>query len=147
MIRPATHADTLDLVYLAQQMHAESRYADRPFVDEKVATLVAACINSDEGIALVAVLEGEVVGGFLGGLDERCFNHDKVAFDYGLFVSPDRRGGILAIRMLERFGAWARERGAVPSLGITTGVAPEASARLFQAAGFAPVGTLFEAGR
>ena len=128
MIRPATLDDLPDLVFLAEKMHGESRFRDRPFVEAKVAAMACSCIQSEHGLALVAELEGEVVGGFLGGVAEREWNHDLVAYDHGLFVSPDRRGGILAIRLLEQFAAWARSLGAAPGVGLTTGVNTEATA-------------------
>ena len=147
MIRPATLIDVPRMVALAAAMHAESRYADLPWDGDKLRRLIEQLIDIPDGLALVAVQGGEVVGGFIGMVYEQFFSPAKVASDFGLYVSPDRRGGLHAARLLKAYVAWARSRG-VPDrwiqAGVTTGVNVETSSKLFAACGFAPVGNLFQ---
>lgn len=145
MIRHATRDDIGALLLLAEQMHAESRFARRRFSLVKMAALFASLIDSDDGLVLVAERDGQIVGTFAGYVAEDWFGPDKTSCDFGMFVSSDRRGGIAAASMLKAYRTWARERGvAQPEIGITTGVRLAESTRLYQAVGFQPVGTVFE---
>lgn len=145
MIRPATHDDIPTLVTLAERMHAESRYAAMSFDVDKMARTFAALIDG-AGCLLVAEHDGEVVGGLAGWCAEHFFSREKVAGDYGVFVPPERRGGLVAARLLRAFVAWAREQGVADRWiqpGITTGVHQQATEQLYRAIGFVPVGTVF----
>lgn len=145
MIRAATIDDIPRMLELGRAMHAESRYAVLPWNAGKVSHLIGWLIDAPDGLALVAERDGEVIGGFLGSVSEHYFTDARVASDYALFVEPGKRGGIAAARLLEAFTIWARAQDAtLTQVGVTTGVNVEATARLFEAAGFAPVGQLFE---
>lgn len=146
MIRPATLIDVPRLVELAEQMHGESRFASLAFDADKMAATLAA-LAGGAGCLLVAEHDGQIIGGFAGWCAEHFFSREKTAGDFGLFVQPDRRGGIAAARLLQAFVAWAREQGVADQwiqAGITTGVHIEATTRLYRSIGFAPIGTVFE---
>lgn len=145
MIRDAVQADIPTLLVLGERMHAESRYRHMPWSRAKVAELMDALIASEDGLLLVAERDGEIIGGMLASVAEHYFSPAKVASDFALFVSPDRRGGLAAMSLLRRYASWARERGAVlVQAGITTGINVEAATRLYEVAGFKPIGPLFE---
>lgn len=147
MIRPATHADIHVMLALGEKMHGESRYARHRWNVAKVGALITTLIESEDGLALVAETRGEIVGGFLGVVNEHYFTDAKVAADFALFVDPGRRGGIAASLLLAEYIAWARSRGAsMIQFGATTGVNHEASARLCKHVGMGQVGELFEIG-
>lgn len=143
-IRPAVPADIPAIVTLGERMHAEApNFQGWTFDREKVAQTVAALING-AGCALVAELDGEIVGGVLGLCTEHWFSREKVASDLALFITPGRRGGALAARLVAGFTAWAREMGARQvRMGVTTGVHPEATARLFECCGLTHDGLTF----
>lgn len=145
MIRPATHDDIDVLTDLGEQMHVESRFAKLPLDRAKVRALFAHLIESPDGLLVVAEKDGDVIGGFAGYIVEHYFARTKVASDFGLFISPDFRGGMSAPRLLKAYIDWAKENGAVMiQAGITTGVHVEESTRLYERLGFAPAGQLFE---
>jgi GNAT superfamily N-acetyltransferase len=49
-----------------------------------------------------------------------------MAFEYGLFVAPEHRGGSAGPRLARAFIEWSKEHGAaVINMGITTGVHAE----------------------
>lgn len=144
MIRPATTADISDLVALGEAMHGESQYARFTWNARKVCGLMDWLLANDDGLLLVAELEGRVVGGFLGMVADHWCLDTKLATDFALYVEPGRRGGIQAARLVKAYREWAQGRGAPePELGITTGVNEAATARLFQSQGFRPAGQLF----
>lgn len=145
MIRPATAADIPAMLALGEAMHAESRYSALAWCTPKVCGLLDMLLESDKGLVLVAERDGVVVGGFLGFIDEHFFSRETVATDLALFIEPSRRGGVAAARLLKAYVVWATEQGAAQiTVGITTGVHVEQTARLFQGCGFAPVGQMFE---
>jgi GNAT superfamily N-acetyltransferase len=147
MIRPAVVDDLPRLMVLAMEMHRESRFADYPFDEGKVGTLILRLITNPEGtgFAWVAVVGDQVVGGLLATLYESWFSTQLVASDYGLFLHPKHRGGMLAMRLVKQYKAWAKEAGADCELGCNTGVNPDAYDRFVQCMGFRPVARLYTA--
>lgn len=145
MIREATMLDIPDLLDLGEIMHAESRMSPWPFAREKVGNLMAGLIEIPNGCLLVAEHQGEVVGGFAGWCDEHWACHVRQASDFALFVTPTRRGGIAAARLIQAFKDWALKQGAdVVQVGISTGVNVETGTRLFELAGFRSIGPIME---
>jgi GNAT superfamily N-acetyltransferase len=143
MVEAATLLDIPRLVELGAAMHAESSYAGRDFDRVKVGQLLAALIAGG-GVVFVVRRDGEVVGGMAGGVAPQWFGNDLTGFDYGLFLIPQARHGTLALRLIRAFEVWCRIKGAKDiRLGITTGVRPEGTARLYQSAGYSDGGLLF----
>lgn len=144
-IREATHDDIPAMLALGEAMHQESRYAVHAWNTDKVRHLIGALVAGDNGLALVAELEGEIVGGFLGSLSAHYFTNAMTASDYALFVAPAHRGSSAAAHLVGRFIAWARGHNAdMIQIGTTTGVAEDRTVRLFERAGFERVGQLLE---
>jgi GNAT superfamily N-acetyltransferase len=143
MIRPATFDDIPRMVQLGEQLHGMSSYAPLSFDRAKVAHHLAGLI-AGHGVIFVAERDGEVVGGLAGGITEQWFGPDRVAFDYSLFIEPGKRHGITAARLIRAFVEWARIRGARQvTIGITTGLEVESTARLYESQGFVRCGDLF----
>lgn len=146
MIREATRDDIPAMLALGEAMHGESRYARFPWNVEKVTKLLQALVDSEDGLALIAEQDGEPVGGFIGAACDHWCTDARTSSDFALFVRPDHRGGMLGLRLLRRYAAWARSRGVADDLictGITTGIDVAASTRLFELAGFKTAGPLF----
>lgn len=145
MIRPALLQDMPTLLGLARGMHREApAYQDWPYDEAKVEALLGSLI-AGHGCLLVAELaDGSVVGGIAGICVPHWFSQAKVATDLALFIAPARRNGTTAMRLVEGFMTWAELVGARRvQLGVTTGVHPEATGRLFEACGLVPSGQLF----
>lgn len=146
-IRIATSNDLDAIIALGKRMHVESpRFRPLAFDAQKVRNLFTSMLTGSQYFVLVAEEEdGEIIGGFAGYMAEQWFSTDKVAQDLALFVKPDRRGGILAARMVKAFTSWAQDRGAKQIvLGISTGVKVEQTAQLYQSLGLKQFGCLFE---
>lgn len=146
MIRHATATDIDRIVELGAAMHAESRFARLPYSAEKCRALVASMVaNPEEMCTLVAEQQGQIIGAFLGFIEEHFFTEAKVASDFILYVKPEFRGSLAGPRMLDYFTAWAKVRGVeMIEVGISTGVCVEKSTRLYQRLGYRPVGIVFE---
>ena len=143
-VRPATVDDLDALLVLARTMHCEAPgYRDWRFDDDKVDDLLRKLIGG-HGCLLVAEVDAVIVGGIAGICTAHWFSDEKVATDLALFIDPERRNGTTAVRLVNAFVAWAQLVGARRvQLGVTTGVHPDATARLYQACGLAPSGQLF----
>lgn len=145
MIRPANSTDITRLQNLGSLLHSLSSYSSIPYSPEKVSALLSNLLTDPNAAVFVAEHNGVIVGGIAGQVVEHWFSEEKLAFDYSLFVEPTRRHGVIALRLLTAFFEWAKLRGAVRvRLGITTGINPEGTARLYRALGMTDCGLLFE---
>lgn len=143
-LRMAVLSDLPQLLGLAHVMHTESRYRDRPLSESRVADLIASLINSPDGVVLVADDGGRIVGGVVGVVADDWFAVCRVAYEYAVFLDPGARGGRLALRIVQAFQREAKARGASRvEMGITTGVHPERTARLYEHCGFEFLGPVY----
>jgi len=145
-IRDATPQDIDAMVALGAVMHAESpRFRGHEYAPEKVRKLLESLIGSPRGFAMVADHGGVIEGGMVGAATEHWGCNALVAFDVGLFVLPDRRGGVAAARLAKEFREWCRRLNvAQATAGITTMVHPEMTAALYRAIGFKEIGPVFD---
>jgi GNAT superfamily N-acetyltransferase len=142
MIRTATPEDLSTILDLAEVMHAESRFKDLPFSRAKVSHIFAQLIDG-AGLVLIAEQDGEVIGAIAGVVIELWFSPTKVAQDFGLFICPEHRGGMHAVRLIKRYIEWAKAQGATAvEMGINTGVQVEQTGKLLHHLGFTQVATL-----
>ncbi|GKV93527.1 GNAT family N-acetyltransferase [Pectobacterium aroidearum] len=147
MIRQATKEDIPALVLLGMRMHQESSYRNLSFDVEKCAGLADQLIASEYGAVLVAEKDGEIIGWMAGGIAPFWFSHDRMAFEYGVFIDADQRGGSAGYRLVKEFVRWAKERGVVEiRMGITTGVHEDRTGDLYQRLGLQRTGSLYSMG-
>jgi GNAT superfamily N-acetyltransferase len=137
MIRAAVHADIPALLELGRQMHAESRFAYLPFDLDHVGSTLATLISEPYGCVLVWE-DREILGGFAGAVVPFFFcQRHRYATDLAVFVRKDRRGGMIAARLVEQFAEWAREAGATEiNLGVSTGIHPEKTGAFYERMGY-----------
>lgn len=136
MIRPAKHSDVPRLIELGTLLHSTTSYSAMNFCPDKSSRFLHDLING-QGVVFVAEVRGEVVGGMAGGVIDQWFSEEILAYDYSLFVEPSSRHGLIAIRLLQTFEAWAKIKGAkYINIGIGTGVNVEGTSRLYRSLGF-----------
>lgn len=145
MIRNATAGDIPALIELGTRMYLESCYSENsPFDADKCAELAESLIYSAAGCVLVAEKSGQVIGWLGGGIAEQFFSRQLMAFEYGLFVAPEHRGGSAGPRLARAFIEWSKEHGAaVINMGITTGVHAERTGQLYSRLGLQRTGLLY----
>jgi GNAT superfamily N-acetyltransferase len=62
---------------------------------------------------LECVFDGDVLAGFMAGhVGETFLNSEVNAYDNGLFIAPEYRGGFAAVKLIKNFEAWAKTQGA-----------------------------------
>lgn len=143
MIRKATPEDIPAILELGHLMHLESRFKALPYSRKKVAHIFAQLIEG-KGFAMVVEKDGELIGAMGAIVMELWFSTAKAAQDFGLFIHPDHRGGLHAVRLLKAYEAWAKEGGAYAAeMGINTGVMLEQTGRLFELRGYTLAATLY----
>ncbi|MEQ6971039.1 GNAT family N-acetyltransferase [Pectobacterium polaris] len=147
MIRQAIKEDIPALVLLGMRMHHESSYRNVSFNVEKCAGLADQLIESEYGAVLVAEKDGVIIGWMAGGIAPFWFSHDRMAFEYGVFIDADHRGGSAGYRLVKEFVRWAKERDVVEiRMGITTGVHEDRTGDLYQRLGLQRTGSLYSMG-
>lgn len=144
-VREATLDDLPYIINLAGQMHAESRYRRTTFLPARLGHVAAGLIASPDGFAVVAEKDGEIIGTMLAQvMREPWFAAEPVAYEYGVYVTPEHRGNHAAARMVRMFDTWAQERGAVLiDLGISTGINDERTGAFYARLGFTLAGFLY----
>lgn len=141
-VRAATHLDLASIIALGKRMHAEApALKHAPFDEGKVQFALSHALTS--GCILVHETAEEIDGYFIGIVVERWFSRAKMACDLALYVRPDRRGGLIAWRLLDGYLFWCKTHG-LPArdvqVSISTGAAVDATGRLFERLGFEPIG-------
>lgn len=145
MIREATPSDMDKLFALAKAMHAESRYSVMEFSVIKFIEFIEIAVSSSNYLVLVVEQDEQIIGGFIGFVCNHVFSSDLMACDLALYMDPDHRGGGAAAKLIKRYLAWAKNKGAkLITAGITTGVNTDTTARLYERLGFRICGALCE---
>ena len=144
MIRDARHADVLRMIELGQAMHAESKYRCYDFDRLKLANTISDLIVSDRGIAIVAEVDGGIVGALIGYLAEHYFGNNLAAYGLALFIDPEHRNGMVGPRLIKQYVEQAQVNGAAEIVfANTTGYEKERVGRLFERLGFNHDGYVF----
>lgn len=144
MVEAAELTDIPRLVELGAMLHGASSYRDVTYSREKVGRTLAALIQG-AGVVFVVRKKGEIVGGLAGSVTPYWFSDEVHGFDFSLFFDPASRNGIYTHQVVQAFVIWCRARGAKKiRMGITTGIAVEATAKFYRWMGFKDSGLLFE---
>lgn len=146
MIRPACASDIPRMVELGRAMHGESPVFRRLAFDaQRLAGTIGRAIDSDSGFAFVSEHDGMVVGGFLAMVTPHWFSSDLVACDLALFIDPEYRGGMAAVRLISAYVDWAKSRGAaLIQIGVMTGVNVDKTEALLHRLGWHRSGLVME---
>ncbi|AZS78843.1 GNAT family N-acetyltransferase [Achromobacter spanius] len=147
MIRVATLQDVPAVVALAQAFHRESAYRNTEFLPSKVTDLFSGLLDEPRGTLLVAEEGGVLIGFLSGGIGQDYFGDGLFAFEHGVYVVPERRGGMAGPRLVQAFLSWAEGLG-VPRkhMAISTGIATERTGALYQHLGGENTGALYSWG-
>lgn len=144
MLRVANEEDIAEIVEVGKIMHAESRYSSQVYDPGCVADSIRNVMRGN-GAVFVVEHEGSIVGGIICCISRKWFNNELSAGELALFVKPENRQGMIAVKLISAFKKWAKAMGATEIImGITTQVNQEGAERLYLATGFDEVGKLFK---
>lgn len=140
MIRKATIEDIPAIVRMGERLHNESSFSPISYCGERVAQAASALIS--HGFAVMAETDGTVIGGMMGDVLTPWYSTERMGIDYTLYIEPEHRNGILAIRMVRMFEEWCKSMGAVQIRpGVSTG--HMSAGKLYRALGYQQVGECF----
>jgi GNAT superfamily N-acetyltransferase len=145
-IRPIQQADIEAAVDVVGRMVEEgSGFKFIPFSPEVSRGWFTAAVERPQNV-FCAILEreGKVVGGMLGSRGLFSFSAAQLAFEMGLYILPEYRGGRYAVGLINSFEDWARAQGCVcVQSGVTIGINDELASELYRKLGYKDAGTLF----
>ena len=144
-VRRAEKKDVKTLVELGKLMHKESVYAKYDFDEQYILHYGEHMVENPDnfGVFLAEDKEGEVTALVAGFINQMYFNPDvKIAYDFLLYVHPEKRGGMSAVRVMRAYEKWAKEVGACEiSMGITAGIDDEKAHNFYRGLGYEPKGS------
>ena len=146
MIRSAVMDDIGGIIELAETMRREI-VTPFPAIDhervERQLSLTQA--HPDAMMAEVAVgRSGGIAGLITAVMADYAFSFERRAVSDVLYVMPDARGAVMAKRLVARFEKWAARHGArMAWLGVSTGLTPDRTGRLFENFGYRAIGAIY----
>lgn len=137
-VREMSQGDVYRALSLAAAMHQESWFRHFDFdVNKALSIWDRKVAQPNRWCLFVAEDQDKLVGVFAGCAFEHFFGTDLVASDLILYVDPEHRGSSAAPRLIKAYEQWARGVGVKEiQLGVSTGVQPERTLRLFEKLGF-----------
>lgn len=138
MIRKAYKSDVPAMILLAEQLFKESSYGHVEPSKARIRTTFETMI--DAGFAMVAVIDGAIIGGMIGDVYTPWYSLDKLGVDYSIFVLPKHRNGLIAYKLIKAFEKWCIESGA-KQIRPGVGTGNKNLTRLYNKMGFETVGT------
>lgn len=144
-LRVATLQDIPAMVAIGEKFIKESpTYSQRGYIPERAAAHFQAIING-AGVIFLAEENGQIIGGFVGGIITDWQSNHKMAFDYVMYVEPNNRGFGVARELADCFILWAKAMGAdCIQCGTGTKVNTEHTVNLYKSLGFQQVGVFLE---
>lgn len=141
IIRPAVGGDFDCLLSLGEQMHRESLVKFPPVEKEKVAMFLKKSLDYPDMFMVCVAQDNELIGMITSMLGEYSFCSAKRSVCDMLFVTAERRGALAAKKLILKFVEWSQNVGANEAImGVSTGIHPERTGRLFEKLGFELIG-------
>jgi L-amino acid N-acyltransferase YncA len=140
MIRLATENDIDRMVEIGEKFAAETTYRTVEYSKERIEATIKILIKA--GFCMVAEKDGVIVGGMMGDVFTPWYSNDRMGIDYCIYIEPEHRNGLMAVKMIKKFEQWCISMGAKQIRpGIGTG--NRSVSRLYKALGYKSVGEWF----
>lgn len=149
MVRNATYLDVPEIlnladVYVREEVEPTGHHS--PIWDAgMMAHHLMNCITDDEGIVLVAVQDGNIIG-YLWAIQHGLapWSPVLVASDLLFYVKPEHRGSRAAWRLVLAYKEWAEEEGCTEvRLSVASGINTSRTERLYEHLGFSRFASTF----
>lgn len=138
----ASTEDIQVLVELGACYHQEGVFSDLPYDREKVTRLGIDILNGIGCQCLIMADQGGVpVGYLMASVGEHFFSSAIAATIQSLYVRPENRGGMAAVKLLHGFKRWASQQKAERLyVNVASGIRMNESDRFFRRLGFSQTG-------
>jgi hypothetical protein len=145
MIRRAKISDLPELLRLSRTLQKDTPYADVPLDTQTFGKTLGQCISNAFGLALVAQHDHKLTGYMLAVASPLWFSRKRSATDLITYAQTPGDG----YKMLRQFIAWAWS---IPNvveitIGQSSGIDIERTAKMYERAGLKRVGALYTASR
>ncbi len=144
LIRNATSTDIAPLIRFGYLIHAESKFSTLSFDAEKVQQTLESIIGSKNGTHCCFIAENsekQLVGVFIGCMEEYFFSRSLMAHSILIYVHPKWRGSSAAVKFIHAFRKWAMNREALEvCIGVASGVTIGRTDRFLKRLGFSVTG-------
>ena len=113
-IRKVTEHDLLDLSILSKMFAKEAKQNgyNLSFKQDKFLNTFLKVVNNPDYYYILAEVDGETVGFFLGVVFNPMFSDDIIAAEMFWWIDKDHRGHKISIQMLNSFEDWSKKSGA-----------------------------------
>ena len=120
----------------------EGRFRDHTYDPEGVWRILEATVRFPN--RFFVAYDEDFKGLALMGISQHYFSTYKWATDFAFFVTPEHRGGTLAVRLLREAEKWAKENGAQEiTILHNTGINTDKAGRFFNGFGYETKGHIF----
>ena len=136
--------DVEKMVALGAEMHAESRYAAKPYLFSKLEGYGSHYVRDpNAGVCILAEEDDACHGIMVGFASKTYFSDELCAKEMVLYVRPAKRKGTTAMRLVREFEHWAKEIGAAEiHVGVTADIDDDKAIRFYNAMGYGPRGII-----
>jgi GNAT superfamily N-acetyltransferase len=117
----------------------ESRFRDFDYDENKLVKLFA----SPRCLVMLKIVDDQAVGFFVGVVQQHWFGNDLAGYDLAMYLEPEHRGGMTAVRFIKRFEDWCRDQGVKTiNLGSSAEIATDTARKLYTGLGYKECGFL-----
>ena len=143
-VRFGTPKDLPDLMDLVRSAHIESRFAWMTFNARSTWRFLEGRMGQKGACVLVAHREEELIGGLLADTQTHWFSGTKYILLRALYIRPEFRGGVAAMKMLHGLRQWAANTHAAELRIEETFLEPSASLeKILKRLGYQPTGKVW----
>ena len=133
LIRRLKKEDIVPLVNIGALMHKQGSFKKIRYDKDKLFQVALSSINSNDKAWFVAEDEDGYIGMMGGFIGTFYFSHEKFAADYLIYIPENKRGGKAAIKLLNAFEEWAKEKGVSEiRVGTANGTKPKAVRKFYE---------------
>lgn len=140
LIRNATLEDIPRMIEFGRAIHAESNMSVLSYDELKLRETLTRMLTDAKGTHCCFVAEDQerqLIGGFIGCVQEYFFSRSLVAHSILVYVDPRWRGSPAAMKFIHAFRRWALNRKAVQlTIGVASGVTVGRTDRFLKRLGF-----------
>ncbi len=131
--------DAYEILPLLRAMHEESpRLNIDPFSEERALLTIHNLITMPIAFAVIAFFGTEIIG-FMGAVKSPALTSNVVtAGEIGLYVKPEHRGCLAAVRMVRRFEEWAKNEKKI--VGTSLHIDDKAVIKFYERLGYREIG-------
>lgn len=133
----------------AEKSHQYSAWKDYIFNRDVLRSNLKEMIGKSKYFTCIYRKDGKIIGYFFATLGQFLFSDVLLGMENGIFIEPEHRGGLIAIRMWKEFFNWCQRHNAEPFVDIYFGndTENEKVYSFFRKLGMIECGRAFRGGR